>query len=402
VVYAINITLFPLSWNSCATSTELSHYASAEAFASGCANVSQKFKKTISMGWKNIVTDTLGVEYPIVQAPMLGVSTPEMVAAVSNQGGLGSLPVGGLSPEATQQLIRQTKSLTDQPFAVNLFAHDIPAYTEDDIAPMRQLLLQLAHKRGYTLDAADLSEFRFYTYHDQVETLVQENISIVSFTFGCLDKESIQLFKEKECKLIGTATCTEEALFLHEQNIDMIVVQGIEAGGHRGTFINNIPLPQVGLFSLLPQISKVVQIPCIAAGGINSAQTIRAAFELGADAVQIGTAFIGTEESNAITSYKARLGVAKDTDTALTRAFSGRWARGISNEMMNEIEQSGILIPLYPLQNGLTARFRQLAQRNDDSEYTSLWAGQSAEMPKLKRSKELFRYLVTQYEAQYG
>ncbi len=132
---------------------------------------------------KNIVADILKVEYPIIQAPMLGVSTPEMAAAVSNQGGLGSLPVGGLSPDITLQLIRKTKSLTDKPFAVNLFAHEIPNYTEDDMKPMRQLLLQLANKRGYKLDETDLSNFNFYTYHDQLDVLTQEDIKVVSFTF---------------------------------------------------------------------------------------------------------------------------------------------------------------------------------------------------------------------------
>jgi nitronate monooxygenase len=353
------------------------------------------------MVWKNTLTDILQVEYPIIQAPMLGVTTPEMVAAVCNAGGLGSLPVGGLSPEATQQLILQTKSLTNKPFAVNLFANEIPPYTEDDLKPMRKFLLQLANKRGYQLNEADLSNFQLYTYHDQLDILVEEKISIVSFTFGCLDKKSIQLLKDKGCTLIGTATCVEEALYLQQQGIDIIVVQGIEAGGHRGTFLNNIALPQVGLFSLLPQAAKAVKVPCIAAGGINSAQTTKAAFDLGAVGVQIGTAFIETEESNAIPSYKKRLELAKDTDTVLTRAFSGRWARGIRNEVMSEIEQAGIPIPPYPLQNSLIAKLRRLAQQNDDSEYTTLWAGQSAGSSEAKPTKEVFTTLVKQYESLY-
>src|SRR4051794_19673761 len=170
----------------------------------------------------NIVTEKLKIEYPIIQAPMLGVSTPEMAAIVSNHGGLGSLPVGGLSPEATQQLIRKTKSLTDKPFSVNLFAHAVPTYTEDDIAPMRELLLQSANKRGYPLDAADMYDFRFYTYHEQIDTLIQENIPIVSFTFGCLDTNAIHQLKANGCILIGTATCTEEAMILKEHQIDII------------------------------------------------------------------------------------------------------------------------------------------------------------------------------------
>jgi nitronate monooxygenase len=193
----------------------------------------------------------------------------------------------------------------------------------------------------------------------------------------------------------------EEALILQRQNIDMISVQGIEAGGHRGTFIGDIPLPQIGLFSLLPQIKNAVQIPCIAAGGINSAQTMRAAFELGADAVQIGTAFIGTQESVAIPSYKTRLKTSKDTGSLLTRAFSGRWARGLQNEMMREIEQANLPVPPYPYQNSLTAKFRKLAQQANDSDYTNLWAGQAVSKTGWPGAKDVVRDLIEQYEKLY-
>lgn len=350
------------------------------------------------MTWNNKVTERLKIKYPIIQAPMLGVSTPEMAAAVSNEGGIGSLAVGGLSPEITQQLIRKTKSLTNKPFAVNLFVHDVPSYKEMELEPMRKFILHLAKKRGYQLKEEDLTSFKFFTYHDQIEVLLEEKISIISFTFGCLDQKSINLLKKNEAFLIGTATCIEEAIYLQEQSIDMITVQGIEAGGHRGTFMNHTPLPEIGLFSLLPQINEVVSVPCIAAGGINTGRTIKAALQLGAVAVQIGTAFIPTEESSAISSYKEKLLLAKDTDTTLTRAFSGRWARGIRNEMMMEIEDSGIPILPYPLQNSLTTKLRKLAQDNNDPNYTTLWSGQSVPLSKLKQSKEVFLDLVRQCE----
>lgn len=349
----------------------------------------------------NNLNNVLKITYPILQAPMLGVSTPEMVAIISNEGGLGSLPVGGLSPDTTRQLIRQTKSLTDKPFAVNLFAHDIPVYTDEDLEPMRQLILKIAGKRGYTLNTTDLTGFTLYNHLDQIEILIEEKIEIVSFTFGCLDSNNIQKLKQNGCTLIGTATSLEEALYLQERGIDMISIQGIEAGGHRGSFIKDKPPPQIGLFSLLPQIKNNVDIPCIAAGAINNGSTIHAAFDLGADGIQVGTAFIGTQESMAIASYKNKLHEAKDTDTVLTRAFSGRWARGLQNEMMRAIEQSGIAIPSYPLQNSLTTLLRKLAQQHNDSEYTSLWAGQSAGRTVSLYSREVFRELVHAYEAYY-
>jgi len=347
----------------------------------------------------NRIIEKLQIEYPIIQAPMLGVSTPEMAAIISNHGGLGSLPVGGLSPEVTQQLIRKTKSLTDKPFAVNLFANNIPAYNEEDLEPMKQLLKQLATERGYQLQESDLANFHFYTYHDQIDILIQENITIVSFTFGCLDNQNIKLLKDNGCTLIGTATCLDEALILEANNIDMICLQGIEAGGHRGTFIDNMPLPKISLASLLSQVVNKVRVPVIAAGGINDAQTIQAAFNLGAMAVQVGTAFIGTAESKAIPSYKAMLDTASGNDTVLTKAFSGRWARGFRNEMMNKIEDSGIVVPPYPFQNSLTTTLRKLAQQNDDNQYTSLWAGQFAQATKFKQTKEVFAYLVEQYKS---
>lgn len=350
------------------------------------------------MIWKETLRRILRIDYPIIQAPMLSVTTPEMVAAVCNEGALGSLPVGGLSPELTRQLIRKTASLTNKPFAVNLFAHNIPGYKEEDLEPMRQLLLQLATKKGYHIDAADLTNFTLYSYWDQLEILVEEAVSIVSFTFGCLDAASIQLLKSKDCVLMGTATSVEEAIFLQKQEVDMIAVQGIEAGGHRGSFLNNNILPATGLFALLPQIKAAVKIPCIAAGGINSAVTISAAFALGADAVQIGTAFIGTKESEATTAYKEKLMQAKDIDSVLTRAFSGRWARGIKNDLMQAIEQSGILIPEYPLQNSLTAKLRKLAQRAGDIEYNSMWAGQSAGTTRFTESGGVIRSLIEDYE----
>jgi len=349
------------------------------------------------MKWTTAITDTLQVAYPIIQAPMLGVSTPEMAAAVSNEGGLGSLAVGGLAPEQARQLIQQTKQLTHKPFAVNLFVHDIPACTDNELEPMRAFLLQLAQQRGYSLTAADLTGFRLYHYREQLDVLLEEDVQIVSFTFGCLDAASIRLLKKKGCILIGTATCVAEAVFLQQQGIDMVTVQGIEAGGHRGTFLEAADLPQIGLFTLLPQIRTAVDLPCIAAGGIHSAATMKAAFVLGADAVQIGTAFIGTRESNAIPSYKSALHAAHDTDLVLTRAFSGRWARGIKNEVMAAIEAAGIAIPPYPFQNSLTGKLRKLAQQADDADYTNLWSGQAPASARWNASADVIRDLITEY-----
>ncbi len=336
----------------------------------------------------------LQLKYPIIQAPMLGITTPEMAAAISNEGGLGSLPVGGLSPETAYDLIQKTKQLTNKPFAVNLFAHKLTSYSENDVHLMAAFLVELAKKRGYELTESAITDFKFYTYADQIDVLIKENIKIVNFTFGCLDKESVRLLKNNGAILIGTATCLEEALFLENEEIDMVCLQGIEAGAHRGTFIEQQTLPQLNLLYLISQVKDKIKLPVIAAGGIDSSEKISEVLRMGAVAAQIGTAFLGSAESLAIESFKNRLSSAKDKDTVLTRAFSGRWARGIRNEMMTAIETSGLSIPPYPVQNSLTAKFRKLAQDANDSEYTSLWVGQSVNTTKRGFSKDIFQQLL--------
>ncbi|QHV98907.1 NAD(P)H-dependent flavin oxidoreductase [Spirosoma endbachense] len=351
------------------------------------------------MQWKNNLTRLLSIEYPVIQAPMLGVSTPEMAAAVSNQGGLGSLPVGGLSPQRTTELIQQTKQLTNKPFAVNLFAHSIPAIDQSTAEAMQAYLetVCLANQIPYTKLA--LNDLHFYSYKDQIDVLIQEKIPIVSFTFGILDDESIQSLKAAGCLLNGTATSVKEAELLTEKDIDIISVQGIEAGGHRGTFLTDDPLPMVGLMSLLPLIADRVSKPLLAAGGIHNGQTIKAAFDLGASGVQVGTAFIASPESVAIPAYKERLQRSSETDSVLTRSFSGRWARGISNTFMREIDKSGLSIPEYPIQNSLTTALRVAAQRQNNAEFTNMWAGQLASASEAKPAADIFRKLIAQTEA---
>lgn len=350
------------------------------------------------MNWKNEFTAALQIEYPIIQAPMLGVTTPAMVAAVANQGGLGALPVGGLSPEKTRELIRQTKALTNKPFSVNLFAHRVPQYDLEKAKRMQDFLVKLGEENGISFEAQPLESFRYYEYHEQIDVLINEGIPFVSFTFDMLDDDTIKRLKEQRILLIGTATSTKEAILQEQKGIDMIVAQGIEAGGHRGSFLEDEPLPIVGLMSLIPQLLKNTSKPVIAAGGIGSGSTIKAAFELGASAVQIGTAFIASPESLAIPAYKERLASALDTDSVLTKAFSGRWAKGIPNQLMRAIEQSGLEIPPYPIQNSITSALRAAAQKQNNNEFTQQWAGQLAYTAEALPCVEIFKKLVRETE----
>lgn len=331
------------------------------------------------MNWNNDLSKMLSLAFPVIQAPMLGITTPAMVAAAANAGMLGSLPLGGLSPERCRQLIQATKALTPKPFAVNLFIYDIPPCPPpEETEGMRKVLQQMAASAGFTYNDLPDAAFRHYDYKEQLELLKQEQIAIVSFTFGMPDKESAAFFKDNRMLLIGTATSVDEAIALHQNGTDLIVTQGIEAGGHRGSFLDKEHLPQVGSLSLIPQVAASVPCPVIAAGGIRDGRSLSAAMMLGAQGVQIGSALLASHESSAIAAYKKLLQTAKATDSVLTRAFSGRWARGLRNKFIETIAEGAYSVPEYPWQNSLSSAFKAAAQQQDNGEYTNLWAGQSA------------------------
>jgi len=337
----------------------------------------------------------LNINHPIVQAPMLGVTTPAMVAAASNAGALGSLPVGGLSPDRTRELIRATKALTNRPFAVNLFAHQ-PAVevNEAEIEVMQDFIAELCREFNIPFERQEIKDFKFYYHQDLMDILLEENITVVSYTFGLLKDEVISALKAKGTILAGTATSVAEARLLAQAGNDIITVQGIEAGGHRGSFLMDEPLPQVGLFSLLPQIADAVDVPLLAAGGIYNAKTIKAAFTLGACGIQVGSLFIPVDESAASEAYKEAVLNAKDTSTQLTRAFSGRWARGIQNEFMKRIDAKGLNTPYYTVQNQLMSLVRAHAQKNNIKDFVALWAGQAAGNSKRGTTEEIIKALI--------
>ncbi|OON68888.1 NAD(P)H-dependent flavin oxidoreductase [Hymenobacter sp. CRA2] len=351
------------------------------------------------MNWPTELMRRFGIAYPIVQAPMLGVTSPAMVAAVSNAGGLGSLPVGGLSPARAQEPIRQTKALTERPFAVNLFAHNVPTPDVAQATPMQALLAQISQDYGLTYAPQNVTTLPLYTYQAQIEVLVAEQIPVISFTFGLLDAPSIEALHRAGAVLVGTATSVREAELLAASGVDAICAQGIEAGGHRGSFLPDEPLPQVGLLALLPQILRRVSMPVLAAGAIHDGRSIRAALALGAAAVQVGSAFLASDESQAIATYKARVQQATDTSTVLTRAFSGRWARGLPNDLIVRVEQSGLPIPPYPYQNSLTTLLRAAARASNNAELTALWAGQACASARAQPSAAILRHLVEETEA---
>jgi len=249
--------------------------------------------------WKNDITQKLTIDYPIIQAPMFGVTTPEMVAAAAGVGCLGSLPFGDLTPDKCLELIRATKKITIKNFAINLFVNSIPTITDEirkKYSNTKSFIEDLAARNNLKISLPNLDDLELITYHQQVDVIISEGCKIVSFTFGNLDDATIRKFKSNNVTLIGTCTSIDEALLLEQSGIDIICVQGLEAGGHRGSFIEG-ELPKVGGFSLLAQVFDRVKVPVVYAGGIYNARTLQAARTLGAQGFQIGSLLLASPES---------------------------------------------------------------------------------------------------------
>lgn len=333
---------------------------------------------TNTFTWKNKITALLQTQYPIIQAPMFGVATPQMVAAAGEIGVLGTLPLGDLPAEKCTELIQATKQLTPHPFAVNLFLNPLPERTDElkhQYARTKQYITDFAKQFDLEVNLADYEQVIYTDYHDQVEAIIAEGCKIVSFTFGVFDEATIAKMKQHNIILIGTCTSVAEARVLEQKGIDLICVQGIEAGGHQGTFLTE-KLPKIGGLSLLSQVKEAVQTPLIYAGGLYNASTILAAKTLGAQGFAIGSLLMGSEESNLAEFEKEALRQAKEEDLTLTKSFSGRYARGLSNTFTQQLDHSDYILP-YPFQNKLTIGLRIAAKMNKKPQFSSLWTGQS-------------------------
>jgi len=330
------------------------------------------------MFWPDTISKRLNIRYPVIQAPMFGVSTPQMTAAAAKAGCLGSLALADLSAAQSVELIRETRKLTDQPFAVNIFVHRIPEQTDslkEKFAKTKQFIAQLAKENNIEVQLPDLEEIKVNGYHDQLDTIIEEGCKILSFTFGNLDDKSIQKLKENGITLIGTCTSVEEALILEKSGIDIICVQGIEAGGHRGTFDADV-IPEIGGISLFSNVYDHLKVPLIYAGGIYNGKTLRAVKELGAQGFQVGSMLLASQESALQPFEKERLKNVTEKDIVLTKSFSGRYARGIKNKYIDTLENSAYILP-YPYQNKLTNELRRVSKTLNNPDFVGIWTGQS-------------------------
>jgi nitronate monooxygenase len=326
------------------------------------------------------LTTLLGVEIPVIGAPMAGgPSTPELVAAVSNAGGLGSLGAAYLPPEQIHAAVTAVRALTDRPFAVNLFAGGIETRSVEP-GPMLALLAPL-HER-YELPPPQPPPAAVDSFPAELDAALASGAPILSFTFGLPDDATIARLRAAGRVVIGTATTVREALRCEAAGCDAIVAQGAEAGAHRGTFLVPFEAGMVGTIALVPQIVDRVRVPVIAAGGIVDRRGAAAARALGASGVQCGTAFLDTVEAGTSVPHRHALEAAADDETVITRAFSGRPARGLSNALQRAVDAHAEAILPFPLQNALTRPLRAAAAKAHDAEYLSLWAGQAAALMK--------------------
>lgn len=343
------------------------------------------------------LTRKLNIMYPIIQAGMAGgITTPELVSAVSNAGGLGSIGAGYMTPENLRTSIQRTKELTNKPFAVNLFVPNEISASEQTIKKAAEQLQPFYESLSIQLD--ELPTTFQQPFEEQVTVILDEQVPIVSFTFGIPPQETINKLKKEDILLIGTATTVDEAIAQEDVGIDAVVAQGSEAGGHRGTFSSPFEQALIGTMSLVPQVVDHVSIPVIAAGGIMDARGIMAARALGAQAAQLGTAFLTCLESGTNSVYQEAILTSSETDTTITKVFSGKPARGLANTFIRDMQKNKTEVAPYPIQNTLTNKMRREASKQNNMELMSLWAGQGTRMSKKGTVATFIQDVVEQYE----
>jgi nitronate monooxygenase len=340
----------------------------------------------------------LGLAHPIVQAPMAGGGdTPRLVAAVSEAGALGSIGVAYLTPQQIAESGRAIRALTSHPFGINLFA---PVRSTGQVGDPRRAVDRVApHYAELGLAAPMAPAAPADSFPAQLAAALETGASVFSFTFGMLPADAIEAVKRRGMFLAGTATTVEEAIALEKAGVDAVVAQGSEAGGHRGSFAGDFESSMVGTIALVPQIADAVRIPVIASGGIMDGRGIAAALALGAGAVQMGTAFLTTDEAGVPDCYKQAILAAREHQTRLTRAFSGRPARGIVNRFMEDVEREPDAILPFPLQNALTRPLRTAAAKAGRAEFLSLWAGQGLRMARREPAAQLVARLAAETDA---
>lgn len=343
------------------------------------------------------LNNLLNIELPIIQAPMAGVQGSALTVAVSNAGGLGSLPCAMLSADALRDELTSISAQTSKPYNVNFFCHTPPIADTEREANWRALLAPYYEEMGINTSAVPAGSGREPFSTDTLEFLSKFKPPVVSFHFGLPSQELLAPIKGWGARIISTATTVAEAIWLETHGADAIIAQGLEAGGHRGMFLSDDLATQLGTFTLLPQIVNAVSVPVIAAGGISNARDVESVITLGAAGAQIGTAYLLCPESHTSSIHRAALISDSAQHTALTNLFSGRPARSIINRLISELGPINPAAPAFPLASAAVAPLRAKAESLDCGNFSPLWSGQNStgckEIPAAELTRELVEHL---------
>jgi nitronate monooxygenase len=322
------------------------------------------------------LADRLDLDFPIVQAPMAGAHDAALAIAVTTAGGLGSLPCAMLSPEAIRDETRRIRAATNRAFALNFFCHEEPKRDPARDEAWRRALSRYYQEFGLADDISS-GPSRSPFGEDQCKLVEELAPPVVSFHFGLPRNDLLARVRDTGAVVMSSATTVAEAKWLEQQGVDFIIAQGLEAGGHRGMFLSADPADQVSTLALVPQIVDAVSIPVIAAGGIADARGIAAAFCLGADAVQIGTAYLHCEEARISDLHRIALRQAPAEHRVLTNVITGRPARGIRNRLIDEQGPLSAVAPQFPRAADRVVPLRAIAEKAGKPDFSSLWSGQA-------------------------
>jgi len=346
----------------------------------------------------------LGIDHPIIQAPMAGVSTPALAAAVSNAGGLGSLGIGASTADQARRMIRETRALTCRPFGVNVFAQQPPRRDDGREAQWLRYIGRFFEECGAPIPGSLDEIYRSFLEADDVyDMLLEERPAVVSFHFGIPSPEKIRAMREAGIRTAATATNPEEAAAIEQAGIEIIVAQGIEAGGHRGMFDPAAADERLSLSVLVRLLARQTRLPIVAAGGIMDGQGVKAALALGASAAQLGTAFIPCPESSASAGHRRNLVNGRGARTRLTAVPSGRPARAIVNRYIEYGEsRDAPPVPDYPVAYDATKRLNAAAAGKGIDDFAVQWAGQGAPLAREMPAAQLVERLVAEWRQASG
>ncbi|MCB1691057.1 MAG: nitronate monooxygenase [Halioglobus sp.] len=345
---------------------------------------------------RETIAPLLGIDIPIIQAPMAGVQGAELAAAVSNAGGLGSLPCAMLTPAALEEELQRLSSLTSKPFNVNFFCHTTPTVSPLQARGWYQCLSGYFEELDIDPPGDSPGVLREPFGNASLAVLERFKPAVVSFHFGLPEAAQLDQLKSWGTKILASATTVDEALWLAERGADAIIAQGLEAGGHRGSFLTEDMTTQTGTVSLVPRVCAALSIPVIAAGGIASAEGVAAAMTLGAAGVQIGTAFLLCPEARTSALHRAALTSEAAQHTALTNVFTGRPARSIVNRLVREVGPMAAAATAFPSAAGPVALLRAAAESHGCDDFTPLWSGQNATGCREVPAADLLRLLASE------